>query len=100
MTEIAKKCNNTPSYATIKRWVTTEKKDRQKRLTISKIERSNRGRPRIFSNSELIQMRTAAERMLDAGEAVTRLKLLKAIGRDKGPHKVSVQRVSDYRHLL
>lgn len=47
-----------------------------------------------------MEMKSFARQSLKDGHPVRRIDLAKAIGRDKGPHKVSLQRISDYRTEL
>jgi len=89
-----------PSYDTIKRWVAREKKERQEQRIPSSNSEPKRGRPRVFSAKEIITMKSEAQRLLAEGKPVTRKVLREAIGRDHGPRKVSLQRISDYRSFL
>jgi len=99
MSEIARE-KHMPSYTTIKRWVAKEKRERQERATVLSDNNPRRGRPRLFSNEELMKMKSFTRESLAEGRPVRRIDLAKAIGRDHGPHKVSLQRISDYRTEL
>lgn len=89
-----------PSRSTIQRWVSLEKRKRQTIEASLFSAKPRRGRPSIFSESEIIAMKEASRHLLQEGKSVTRSALREAIGRDKGPHKVGLQRISDVRHLL
>lgn len=89
-----------PSYSTIKRWVAKERRERQELAKLSFDGDPHPGRPRVFSNEELMKMKAFTKESLAEGRPVRRIDLAKAIGRDSGPRKVSLQRISDYRTKL